>query len=32
MENSLGLLFYLKKPKNYVSGTVPIYFRVTVTE
>ncbi|MBS1521568.1 MAG: hypothetical protein JST50_11260 [Bacteroidetes bacterium] len=26
----LGLLFYLKKPKNYVSGEVPIYLRITV--
>ncbi|MFT3751320.1 MAG: Arm DNA-binding domain-containing protein [Agriterribacter sp.] len=30
MENSWGLLFYLKKPKYYTSGLVPIYFRITV--
>lgn len=30
MQNSFSLLFYLKKPKAYVSGTVPIYVRITV--
>lgn len=30
MEKSFGLLFYLKKPKGYKSGDVPIYLRVTV--
>ena len=30
LEKSFGLLFYLKKPKNYVSGEVPIYLRITV--
>lgn len=25
-----SLLFYLKKPKNYVKGNLPIYMRVTV--
>jgi hypothetical protein len=24
------LLFYLKKPKNYESGPMPIYMRITV--
>jgi integrase len=30
LEKSLGLLFYLKKPKNYRKGAVPIYLRITV--
>lgn len=30
MEKSLGLLFYLKKRKNYPNQPVPIYFRITV--
>jgi len=30
MENSWGLLFYLKKPKDYITGPIPIYFRITV--
>lgn len=30
MEKSLGLLFYLKKRKNYPDQPVPIYFRITV--
>jgi hypothetical protein len=30
MEKSFGLLFYLKKPKGYKAGEVPIYVRVTV--
>lgn len=30
METSFGLLFYLKRPKNYKSGVAPIYFRITV--
>ena len=29
-EKSLSLLFYLKKPKNYRKGTMPIYLRITV--
>lgn len=29
MQNSISLLFYLKKPKAYASGTVPIYLRIT---
>jgi Arm domain-containing DNA-binding protein len=27
---NFGLLFFLKKPKNYVSGSMPIYMRITV--
>lgn len=30
MKNTFSLLFYLKKPKNYVSGAMPIYMRITV--
>ena len=30
LEKSFGLLFYLKKPKNYVFGEVPIYLRITI--
>jgi integrase len=30
LEKSLGLLFYLKKPRNYTTGPLPIYFRITV--
>jgi integrase len=30
LEKSFGLLFYLKKPKGYKSGPVPIYLRITV--
>jgi site-specific recombinase XerD len=30
LEKSFGLLFYLKKPKNYQKGNLPIYLRVTV--
>lgn len=30
MQSNLNFLFYLKKPKGYVSGTVPIYLRLTV--
>jgi integrase len=30
LEKSLGLLFYLKKPKDYVDGEVPVYLRITV--
>ncbi|HTE00094.1 MAG TPA: Arm DNA-binding domain-containing protein [Mucilaginibacter sp.] len=30
IEKTLGLLFYLKKPKNYIEGAIPIYFRITV--
>lgn len=30
LEKSFGLLFYLKKPKNYQKGNMPIYLRITV--
>ncbi|MBE9597840.1 site-specific integrase [Pedobacter sp. MC2016-24] len=30
MKTNFSLLFYLKKPKNYVKGAVPIYLRITV--
>jgi hypothetical protein len=30
MKTNSSLLFYLKKPKNYLKGAVPIYLRITV--
>jgi site-specific recombinase XerD len=30
LDKTFGLLFYLKKPKNYEKGTIPIYLRITV--
>jgi site-specific recombinase XerD len=30
MKTNFSLLFYLKKPKNYQKGLVPIYLRITV--
>jgi len=30
MKNTFSLLFYLKRPKNYVSGAMPIYMGITV--
>ncbi|GGI25850.1 Arm DNA-binding domain-containing protein [Pedobacter mendelii] len=30
MKTNFSLLFYLKRQKNYVSGNVPIYMRITV--
>lgn len=30
MNTNYSLLFYLKKPKNYVNGPKPIYMRITV--
>jgi len=30
MKTNFSLLFYLKKQKNYISGNVPIYMRITV--
>jgi site-specific recombinase XerD len=30
LDKSFGLLFYLKKPKNYMKGEIPIYLRLTV--
>jgi len=30
LEKNFNLLFYLKKPKNYHAGTMPVYLRITV--
>ncbi|WP_207801948.1 site-specific integrase [Pontibacter arcticus] len=30
MSKCISIIFYLKKPRNYASGPVPIYLRVTV--
>jgi site-specific recombinase XerD len=30
LEKSFSLHFYLKKPKNYLKGSMPIYLRITV--
>jgi integrase len=30
LEKSFGLLFYLKKPKDYQNGAMPVYLRITV--
>jgi len=30
LEKTFSLLFYLKKPKNYLKGLMPIYLRITV--
>lgn len=30
MKTNFSLLFYLKKPKNYQGGLIPIYLRITV--
>ena len=30
LEKNFSLLFYLKKPKNYLKGPMPIYLRITV--
>ncbi|MBF8964303.1 site-specific integrase [Pontibacter sp. FD36] len=30
MSKRVKILFYLKKPKNYISGSAPIYIRITV--
>ncbi|MVZ67443.1 tyrosine-type recombinase/integrase [Sphingobacterium sp. DK4209] len=30
MSTNYSLLFYLKKPKNYVNGAKPIYMRITI--
>lgn len=30
MNTNFSLLFYLKKPKTYQSGAIPIYLRITV--
>ncbi len=30
IEKSFAILFYVKKPKGYVSGVMPVYMRITV--
>jgi hypothetical protein len=30
LEKSFGLLFFLKRPKNYDGGMMPVYLRITV--
>lgn len=30
MKTNFSLLFYMKKPKNYQTGVVPIYLHITV--
>ncbi len=30
MHKNFSLLFYLKKPKNYTTGPVAIYMRITI--
>lgn len=30
LETTFSILFYLKKPKGYVSGVMPVYMRITV--
>ena len=30
LSKRFSLLFHLKKPKNYVQGKQPIYFRITI--
>nr|WP_315424750.1 Arm DNA-binding domain-containing protein [uncultured Pedobacter sp.] len=30
MKTNFSLLFYLKKPKNYIKGDVTVYLRITV--
>jgi hypothetical protein len=30
MDSSLKTLFYLKKPKNYIAGEIPVYLRITI--
>lgn len=30
METSFGVVFYLKKPRHYSAGRIPIYMRITV--
>ncbi|MBS1666290.1 MAG: site-specific integrase [Bacteroidetes bacterium] len=30
MEKSFGLYFYLRKPKDFIDGDVPIYLRITI--
>jgi hypothetical protein len=30
LEKSFGLLFFMRKPKNYKTGLLPIYLKITV--
>lgn len=30
MKTNCSLLFYLKKPKGYKNGAVPVYMRITI--
>jgi site-specific recombinase XerD len=30
LEKSFGLLFFMRKPKNYTSGLLPVYLKITV--
>ncbi|WP_419699015.1 Arm DNA-binding domain-containing protein [Mucilaginibacter sp. NFX135] len=30
LEKSFGLLFFLRKPRNYTDGPMPLYLRITV--
>lgn len=30
LEKTFSILFYLKKPRNYTNGAMPIYLRITV--
>ncbi|MGF7077162.1 site-specific integrase [Mucilaginibacter sp. 3215] len=30
MKTTFSLLFYLKKPRNYTAGPVPVYMRITI--
>lgn len=30
MKTKFGLLFYIRKPKNYVAGPIPVWVRITV--
>jgi site-specific recombinase XerD len=30
LSKTFGLLFYLKKPKNYAKGNMPVYMRITI--
>lgn len=31
MTNTFHHIFFLKKPKNYVKGPVPVYLRITIS-
>ncbi|MDN5288395.1 MAG: site-specific tyrosine recombinase XerC [Mucilaginibacter sp.] len=32
LEKSFGLLFFMRKPKNYKTGPLPIYLKITIDE